>query len=145
MVPIKKTMVADLSSILNLEVPILVVLGERRMRLGEVVGLAAGAIIELPKGADEPLQLLVNNKEVGTGTAVKVGENFGLRVEGIGDLSERIGALAGGLSGGLAGDLAGDLSEDLAGGMADTLVDDPGADDGASLGAESSEPAATDS
>ena len=121
-------MVADLKSILNLEVPILVVLGSRRMRLQEVMGLASGAIIELPKSADEPLQLLVNNKEVGTGTAVKVGENFGLRVEGIGDLSERIGALGGGLDSGLAGALV-----------------DAGADENVLEDVESAEPAPADS
>ena len=84
----------DLERVLSLDVPLIVVLGERQMRLSEVVGLQPGAILELPKKADEELELLANNKPIATGVAVKVGENFGLRVTFIGDLKERIGALA---------------------------------------------------
>jgi hypothetical protein len=39
------------------------------------------------------LELRVNNKAIGTGQAVKVGENFGLRITFMGDLKERITAL----------------------------------------------------
>jgi flagellar motor switch protein FliN/FliY len=84
---------SNIESILGLEVPLIVVLGERRMRVSEVMSLVAGAIIELPKVADEELELLVNNKAIGTGMAVKVGENFGLRITFMGDLKERIQAL----------------------------------------------------
>lgn len=82
-----------LGRILSLEVPIIVQLGERSMRLGDVVSLIPGAIIELPKAADEELDLLVNNKRIGSGSAVKVGENFGLKVNYIGDVKDRIRAL----------------------------------------------------
>ena len=44
--------------------------------------------------ADDELELLVNNKPIGAGTAVKVGENYGLRVTYVGDLQERIAAMA---------------------------------------------------
>jgi flagellar motor switch protein FliN/FliY len=83
----------DLQRVLSLDVPLIVVLGERQMRLSEVVALQPGTIIELPKKADEELELRANNKPIATGVAVKVGENFGLRVTFIGDLKERIGAL----------------------------------------------------
>jgi flagellar motor switch protein FliN/FliY len=65
------------------------------MTLGEVIGLAPGAIIELPKTSEAELDLMVNNKQIGTGTAVKVGENFGLRITYIGDVRARIAALGG--------------------------------------------------
>jgi flagellar motor switch protein FliN/FliY len=100
-------MPADLGAILNLEVPLIVVLGERRMRVSEVMGLAAGAIIELPKKADEELSLLVNNKAIGTGLAVKVGENFGLRITYVGDLKERIDAMGAGPAAGVQPAFAG--------------------------------------
>jgi len=86
-------MQSEVSSILSLEVPIIVVLGERQMKVSEITGLVPGAIIELQKTAEEELQLHVNNKQVGTGTAVKVGENFGIRITFIGNLKERITAL----------------------------------------------------
>ncbi len=77
-------MPSDLKSILSLEVPVIVRLGERAMTLREVLTLVPGAIIEIPKPADDELDLLVNNLRVGVGTAVKVGENFGLRVTAMG-------------------------------------------------------------
>lgn len=84
---------ANVDQILKLEVPIVVRLGERLMTLAEVVAMLPGAIIELSKSAEDELDLLVNNKQIATGTAVKVGENFGLRISYIGDAGERIRAL----------------------------------------------------
>ena len=39
---------------------------------------------------------MVNNKTIGIGVAVKVGENFGLRITRIGDLKQVIQSLGGG-------------------------------------------------
>ncbi|HMN41372.1 MAG TPA: FliM/FliN family flagellar motor C-terminal domain-containing protein [Phycisphaerales bacterium] len=110
---------SDLRAILSLEVPIIVLLGERSMRVSEVCALGPGAIVELPKGADEELTLLVNNKPVGTGQAVKVGENFGIKVSYMGDLRERIAALGepseqAPIVGGRAMDVGGDEMSALA-------------------------------
>jgi flagellar motor switch protein FliN/FliY len=88
-------MASDLQTLLRLEVPVIVRLGERTLTVAEVVDLVPGAIIELPKRAEDELDLLVNNKQIGTGTAVKVGENFGLRISFIGDARARIAALGG--------------------------------------------------
>lgn len=84
---------ATLSSILKLEVPIVVQLGERRMGLREVLALSPGAIIEIPRNAEAELELCVHNKTIGCGNAVKVGENFGLQITYIGDVRDRIAAL----------------------------------------------------
>jgi flagellar motor switch protein FliN/FliY len=86
-------MPSDLRAILGLEVPIIVLIGERQMKTSEVVSLVPGAIIEFPKNSEAELALQVNNKPIGTGMAVKVGENFGLRINFIGDLRSRIDAL----------------------------------------------------
>jgi flagellar motor switch protein FliN/FliY len=85
--------IADPARILRLEVPVVVRVGERQMTMGEVLALVPGSIIELTKRAEDELDLLVNNKQIGSGTAVKVGENFGLRVTYIGDARERIKAM----------------------------------------------------
>lgn len=87
---------ASIDRILALEVPIIVLLGRREMPLRDVISLIPGAIIELPKAAAEELELLVNNKVVGVGTAVKVGENFGLRLSRIGSPTNRIRAMSDG-------------------------------------------------
>jgi len=88
-------MPSELSAALRLEVPVIVRLGERIMTVSEVTGLVPGAIIELPKNADAELDLMVNNKQIGTGVAVKVGENFGLRITYIGQIRQRIAAMGG--------------------------------------------------
>jgi len=86
-------MPAELKAIMKLEVPLIVEIGRRGMTVSQVTALAPGAIIELPKPAEDELEILVNNKTVGTGLAVKVGENFGVKVAFIGDLKQRILAL----------------------------------------------------
>lgn len=68
-------------------------LAERRLRLRDVVALVPGAVIELDKNAEKELDLLINDKQVGCGTAVKVGENFGIRLTFIGDLATRVEAV----------------------------------------------------
>lgn len=83
---------ADIEAQLKLEVPVVVRVGERAMRLADVAGLAPGSIIELPKRADDELDLMINNKQIGFGHAVKVGENFGIRITYLGKPAERVRA-----------------------------------------------------
>ena len=83
----------ELQRIMRLEVPVIVKLAERKLTLAEVMRLGPGAIIEFSKSSDEPLELLINNKAIGLGDAVKVGENFGLKINQIGDVKEVIRSL----------------------------------------------------
>ncbi len=87
-------MPTDLKTILQLTVPVIVQVGERRLPVDDVLALGPGAILELNKSSDSELSLLVNNKPVASGLAVKVGENFGLRITVIGSARERVEALA---------------------------------------------------
>lgn len=82
-----------LQRILKIKVPVVVRLARKRLTLSEVMRLGSGAILEFNKRSDDPLELLVNNKAIGMGEAVKVGENFGLRVTSIGDVQEKIQAM----------------------------------------------------
>jgi len=88
-------MPTDLDTILKLTVPVIVRIGARTVEMETILSLAPGAIIELEKPADDELELLVNNKPIGTGFAVKVSENFGIRIESIGSAHERVEAMAG--------------------------------------------------
>jgi flagellar motor switch protein FliN/FliY len=81
---------SELQRILRLQVPVIVKLAERKLTFAEVMRLGPGAIIEFSKSSEEPLELLINNKTIGLGEAVKVGENFGLRINQIGDVREVI-------------------------------------------------------
>ncbi len=88
-------MKSDIRSILKLEVPLIVRIAERAMHVDEVVQWVPGMIIEMAKNADEELELLVNNVAIGVGSAVKITENFGIRISYVGDLRERIDAISG--------------------------------------------------
>ncbi len=80
--------------ILLLEVPVIVTLAERMMPLSKILTLSPGSIIEFDKPSDELLDLMINNRCVGRGQAVKVGENFGLRVTVVGSVKSRVEAMS---------------------------------------------------
>lgn len=84
---------ARVEAVKRLDVPIVVRLGRTRLNIRQVISLAPGAILELGSRPDEPLDLLVENVKVGIGTTVKVGENYGVRVETIGTEAEILSAV----------------------------------------------------
>ena len=86
-------MATDLSTIIKLEVPIIVQVGARRVALEEILSLGPGVILDLGKSAEDELTLLVNNKSIGRGEAVKIGENFGIRVTALDSPAARVRAL----------------------------------------------------
>ena len=83
----------ELERILKLQVPVIVKLAQRKIALSEVLRLGVGAIIEFSKSSEEPLELMINNKAIGIGETVKVGENFGLRITQMGDIKRIIASL----------------------------------------------------
>jgi flagellar motor switch protein FliN/FliY len=83
----------ELDRILSLQVPLIVKLAELNISLQEIMRLGPGAIVEFAKPSDEPLELMINNKTVAIGEAVKVGENFGLKITQIGDMKQLIQSL----------------------------------------------------
>lgn len=84
---------ADVSRLLGLAMEIRVVLAERKMPLASILDIHPGTIIEFEVPFDSELVLYAGDRPIGVGQAVKVGENFGLRVTHIGTVSERIQAL----------------------------------------------------
>ena len=90
---IRRTVPAKVGRILRMRVPVIVKLAECDMPISAVLKLTGGAILEFEQSADAELSLLVNNRTIGTGQAVKVGENFGLRVTEIHSVEDTIKAL----------------------------------------------------
>lgn len=86
-------MPTDLRTILKLDVPVIVQIGRRTISMNEVLAFGPGAILEMDKSAEEELDLLVKNKRIGRGQAVKVGENFGIRITSIEPAQQRVEAL----------------------------------------------------
>jgi flagellar motor switch protein FliM len=56
------------------------VLAEKTARMREVLGLRAGEVVEFPRRADEPLELRISGRTVAEGSAVKIGDRFGIRI-----------------------------------------------------------------
>lgn len=83
----------DVGRILKLSVPLTVRLADRVMTIESILEITVGTIIEFDMPFDSELILEVAGYPIGYGQAVKVGENFGMRVSRIGSVSERIHAL----------------------------------------------------
>jgi flagellar motor switch protein FliM len=68
-----------------LQVPLVAsaVLAEKTARVRDVLALRPGQVLEFSRRADEPLTLVVGGRLVAEGTAVKIGERFGLQLEAL--------------------------------------------------------------
>lgn len=84
-----------ISRLLNLPVPIIVTLAEKRIELGQLLEIGPGAIVSFEKSCEDLLELHVNNKLYCRGEAVKIGEKFGLKINEVGSVHERMSALLG--------------------------------------------------
>lgn len=83
----------ELARLLRIRVPVIVRLSDRKMSFEEVLNLSVGSIIEFDRSSDSDLDLVVGNRHIGAGQAVKVGENFGLKVARIQKVADRIRAM----------------------------------------------------
>ncbi|MFO0972796.1 MAG: FliM/FliN family flagellar motor switch protein [Phycisphaerae bacterium] len=83
---------AEPGRVLRLKVPLRVRLAQRRMSVHEIMQMTSGSILEFEKRVDAELELVAGSKCIGTGEAVKIGENFGLKVRFIGDVRARLAA-----------------------------------------------------
>jgi flagellar motor switch protein FliN len=86
----------NLQRILAIKVPLIVKIAEKRMRIGEILKLSLGSVVQFEKDAYQHVDLMVNNSTIGLGQPVKVGEKFGLKITQIGDISEMIRSLGAG-------------------------------------------------
>jgi flagellar motor switch protein FliN/FliY len=71
---------ATMDLLADVELEISVELGRRRLTIGEVSRLAVGSVLELDTLAGEPLRLFANGRLIGTGEAVVVDGQFGIRI-----------------------------------------------------------------
>jgi flagellar motor switch/type III secretory pathway protein FliN len=67
-------------SLLKINVPVRVVLANKKESVHDVVELAPGTIVKFSKSCEESLALYVGDQLVAEGEAVKVGDKFGFRV-----------------------------------------------------------------
>jgi flagellar motor switch protein FliN/FliY len=86
---------AEVQRILAISVPLAVMLAERYMPIESILEVTAGTIVEFDVPFDSDLTLEVAGRPIAQGQAVKIGENFGIRISRIGSIKQRIDALGG--------------------------------------------------
>jgi flagellar motor switch protein FliN/FliY len=67
-----------------------VLLGKTKKPIDEILSFVPGAIVELEKLADEPVDILVNGTLIAKGEVVVVNENFGVKITNIISPEKRI-------------------------------------------------------
>ena len=70
-------------SLRQLSLEATVVLAEKRVGLKDVMGLKCGDVMEFSRAADDLLELRVSGRTIAEGTAVRIGERFGLKVTSV--------------------------------------------------------------
>ncbi len=55
-------------------------LGSCTMSISEILKLGTGSIVEVSRNANQPVDLLVNDRPIARGEIVAVEDNFGLRI-----------------------------------------------------------------
>jgi flagellar motor switch protein FliN len=80
----------NLDVLLDVELPVAVRFGQTELPLLSLVRLGPGAVIDLRRSADEPVDVLVGGKVIARGDVVVVDGNYGVRVTQIVSTAERI-------------------------------------------------------
>jgi len=83
----------NLELLLDVELPVMLRFGTRQATLREVLELATGAVLELDREVQEPVDLVLNGKLIARGEVVVVDGNYGLRVTEVASPQQRVGSL----------------------------------------------------
>ena len=70
----------SLGFVMDVPVELTVVIGKKSMRIGEILRLGPGSVLELDKASGEPLDIFANGRLIARGEAVVVGERYGVRL-----------------------------------------------------------------
>jgi flagellar motor switch protein FliN/FliY len=74
----------------NIPVTVSVEVGRATLKIGDLLRLAQGSVVELDRIAGEPLDLLVNNTVVAQGEVVLVNDRYGIRLTRVVTAAERL-------------------------------------------------------
>ena len=85
----------NIALIMNVQLPVRVRIGKKKMLLKDVLNMDIGSVIELNQLANDPLEILVDNHVIAQGEVVIVDGNFGIQVTTIGTKKERLTQLKG--------------------------------------------------
>jgi flagellar motor switch protein FliN len=80
----------NLEMLMDIELPLVIRFGQTQMALRDIARLTAGSVIGFERGADEPVELLINGHVVALGEAVTVKGSYGIRISEISSGRERL-------------------------------------------------------
>jgi flagellar motor switch protein FliN len=83
----------NIDLILDVELEVAVSFGETQMPLRDVLKLGVGSVIELDKGVNDLVTILVNDKPIARGEVVMIDGNYGVRVLQVESTADRIRSL----------------------------------------------------
>ncbi len=76
--------VLSADALLDVKLRVWAEIGRTRMSMSRAVGIQPGQIVELDRGADEPVDLYVNGRLFATGTLVRVDDaDWAVRIESL--------------------------------------------------------------
>lgn len=73
-----------LNRISKLPVQAIVTLATKKIEMSQLLSICPGSLITFDKACEDPLDLYINNEIYCQGEAVKIGENFGLKIDQVG-------------------------------------------------------------
>jgi len=76
--------------LLDVELPVSISFGRTELPLKEVLKLTTGSIVELNRGVNEPVEVLVNHCLIARGEVVVIDGNYGIRIQRIVSHQERL-------------------------------------------------------
>lgn len=80
----------NMDFLLDIPLDISVELGNAKIKIGDLLKLSQGSVVELNRLTDEPLEIFVNKKLMAHGEVVVVNEKFGIRLTNIISPGERV-------------------------------------------------------
>lgn len=85
----------NINMILDVRLTVKVRIGQKKMLLKDVIAMDIGSVIELNQLANDPLDILVDDKVIAKGEVVIVDGNFGIQITDIGTKRDRLEQLRG--------------------------------------------------
>jgi flagellar motor switch protein FliN/FliY len=83
----------QLEMLMDVKLQLRVRIGKKTMLLKDVISMDIGSIVELDQLANEPLDILIEDKKIGEGEVVIVDGNFGIQITSIGSKAERLNSM----------------------------------------------------
>ncbi len=87
--------IRNIGMLLDVRLTVKVRIGQKKMLLKDVISMDIGSVVELNQLANDPLEVLIDDKVIAKGEVVIVDGNFGIQITDIGTKRERLEQLRG--------------------------------------------------